>query len=76
MRECAINRPLWYSTIRNFLDRHRVILAGAVAKRTLVDARRSGLGVEELISTLKEVAAEEEGRARDRRVHAHRGAEE
>ncbi len=45
-------------------SRERQNLARAVAKRTLIDARRSGLDVEELIATLKEVAAEEEGRAR------------
>jgi len=46
------------TTKRN--SRERQNLARAVAKRTLIEARRSGLGVEELIATLKEVAAEEE----------------
>jgi len=45
------------STKRN--SRERQNLARAVAKRTLIEARRSGLDVEELIATLKEVAAEE-----------------
>lgn len=35
-------------------------LARDVAKRALLEARRSGLGVEELIKTLRQVAAEEE----------------
>ena len=48
--------------------RERQNLARGVAKRALIDARRSGLGVEELIDTLREVAAEEEGRPARRRV--------
>lgn len=40
-------------------SRERQNLARAVAKRTLIEARRSGLDVEELIAILKEVAAEE-----------------
>ncbi|MDP9177336.1 MAG: GntR family transcriptional regulator [Gemmatimonadota bacterium] len=40
-------------------SRERQNLARAVAKRTLIEARRSGLDVLELIATLKEVAAEE-----------------
>lgn len=40
-------------------SRERQNLARAVAKRTLIEARRSGLDVHELIATLKEVAAEE-----------------
>lgn len=40
-------------------SRERQNLARAVAKRTLIEARRSGLDVDELIATLKEVAAEE-----------------
>ncbi len=39
-------------------DRHG--LARDVAKRALLDARRSGLSVEELIKTIRKVAAEEE----------------
>ena len=57
-------------------SRERQNLARAVAKRTLIDARRSGLDVDELIATLREVAAEEEGRAREGRVVANRGAEQ
>ena len=45
------------TTKKNSRERHN--LARAVAKRTLIEARRSGLDVEELIATLKEVAAEE-----------------
>ena len=41
-------------------SRERQNLARAVAKRTLIEARRSGLDVDELIATIKEVAAEEE----------------
>jgi len=40
-------------------SRERQNLARAVAKRTLIEARRSGLDLNELIATLKEVAAEE-----------------
>jgi GntR family transcriptional regulator len=46
------------ATTRNN-SRERQHLARALAKRTLIDARRSGLDVSELIATLKEVAAEE-----------------
>ena len=34
-------------------------LARAVAKRALLDARRNGLGVEELVTTIQKLAAEE-----------------
>ena len=37
-------------------SRERHALARAVAKRTLIDARRSGIDVDELIATIKEVA--------------------
>jgi GntR family transcriptional regulator len=47
--------------------RERESLARSVAKRTLLEARRSGLDVEELIDSLREVAAEEEKQSRDRR---------
>ena len=40
-------------------SRERQHLARALAKRTLIEARRTGLDVSELIATLKEVAAEE-----------------
>lgn len=39
----------------------RRTLARDVAKRALLDARRNGLGVEELVTTIREVAADEEG---------------
>ncbi|HEX8359900.1 MAG TPA: GntR family transcriptional regulator [Longimicrobium sp.] len=39
----------------------RRALARGVAKRALLDARRNGLGVEELLMIIGEVAAEEEG---------------
>src|SRR5688572_4724611 len=35
-------------------------LARGVAKRALLEARRNGLGVEDLVMTIREVAAEEE----------------
>jgi len=40
-------------------SRERQHLARAVAKRTLIEARRNGLDLNELIAMLKEVAAEE-----------------
>ena len=40
--------------------RARQALAHGVAKRALLDARRNGLGVAELVTALREVAAEEE----------------
>ncbi len=40
-------------------ERQRITVARAVAKRALLDARRSGLGVEELLDTIREVAAED-----------------
>jgi GntR family transcriptional regulator len=43
-------------------DRHeRRALARGVARRALLEARRNGLGVEELVMIIREVAAEEEG---------------
>jgi GntR family transcriptional regulator len=39
----------------------RRALARGVAKRALLDARRNGLGLEELVQTIREMAAEEEG---------------
>jgi GntR family transcriptional regulator len=43
-------------------DRHeRRTLARGVARRALIEARRNGLGVEELVMIIREVAAEEEG---------------
>jgi GntR family transcriptional regulator len=40
-------------------SRERQNLARALAKRTLIEARRSGLDLQELIASLKEAAAEE-----------------
>ena len=40
--------------------RERRALAEGVARRALLDARRNGLGVEELLTTIRDVAAEEE----------------
>ena len=40
-------------------DQERRALARSVAKRALLEARRNGLGVEELMMVMKEVAAEE-----------------
>lgn len=50
------------SNHRSGVDERRA-LARALAKRTLLEARRNGLVVDELLSMLKEVAAEEEGEA-------------
>jgi len=41
----------------------RRALARAVARRALLEARRDGLEVEELMTSIREVAAEEEGEA-------------
>jgi GntR family transcriptional regulator len=38
----------------------RRVLAEGVARRALLEARRNGLGVEELVTIIREVAAEEE----------------
>ena len=38
----------------------RDTLARAVAKRALIEARRNGLGVDELVTMIREVAADEE----------------
>ena len=46
--------------------RERQSLARTVAKHALLEARRSGLDVDELIDTLREVAAEEERQSRRR----------
>ncbi|HUQ18192.1 MAG TPA: GntR family transcriptional regulator [Gemmatimonadaceae bacterium] len=48
-------------------SRERQALARGVAKRTLIEARRNGLEVDELIETLREVAAEEERHSRQAR---------
>jgi GntR family transcriptional regulator len=57
-------------------SRERQNLARGVAKRALIEARRSGLHVDELIETLREVSAEEEGQSPEARVPSHRGATE
>jgi GntR family transcriptional regulator len=41
--------------------RERRALARGVAKRALLEARRNGLGVEELVTVLREIAAEDGG---------------
>jgi GntR family transcriptional regulator len=41
--------------------REQQALARGVAKRALLEARRNGLGLEELLTTIREVAADEEG---------------
>src|SRR4051812_12053861 len=53
------------STKKN--SRERDNLARTVAKHALLEARRSGLDVDELIDTIKQVAAEEEKHSRDSR---------
>lgn len=55
------------SAINKKNSRERENLARSVAKRTLIEARRSGIDVEELIESLREVAAEEEKSSRERR---------
>ena len=40
--------------------REQQALARGVAKRALLEARRNGLGLEELLTTIREVAADEE----------------
>jgi GntR family transcriptional regulator len=44
-------------TKRNSREKHS--LARTLAKRTLIEARRSGLDVAELVATIREIAAEE-----------------
>lgn len=51
-------------------SREREHLARTVAKQALLEARRSGLDVDELIKTLREVAHEEEKHSRDSRRRA------
>lgn len=54
----------------------RLALGREVAKRALRDARRSGLGVEELLMFIREAAAEEEGEPSRAGSAANRGDEE
>ena len=56
--------------------RERRTLARGVAKRALLEARRNGLGVEELVMIIREVAAEEEGEPSRSGSAANRGEEE
>jgi GntR family transcriptional regulator len=53
-------------------DRHR--LARDVAKRMLLEARRNGLSLRELVRALRQVAAEEEGEPMARESLAKQGA--
>ena len=57
-------------------DEERRALARGVAKRALIEARRSGLGVEELVMIIREVAAEEEGEPARSAPAANPGDEE
>jgi GntR family transcriptional regulator len=43
-------------------DRERRALAEGVARRALLDARRNGMDVDELLRTIRAVAASEDGR--------------
>ncbi len=54
----------------------RLALGREVAKRALLDARRSGLGVEELLMFIREVAAGEEGEPSPAVSAANQGDEE
>jgi GntR family transcriptional regulator len=51
-------------------------LAREVARRALLEARRNGLGVEELVTTIREVAAEEDGTPAAAASAANQGDEE
>lgn len=54
----------------------RLALGREVAKRALLEARRSGLGVEDLLMFIREVAASEEGEPSPAVSAANRGDEE
>ena len=54
----------------------RRALARGVAKRALLDARRNGLGLEELVTNIREVAAEEDGEPSRSAAAANEGDEE
>lgn len=56
--------------------RERRALARGVAKRVLLEARRNGVGVEELLTSIREVAAEEEGEPSRPASTANQGDEE
>ena len=51
----------------------RRALAVGVARRALLDARRNGLGVDELLLMIREVAAEEEGEPSPSAAVLHQG---
>jgi GntR family transcriptional regulator len=51
----------------------RSALAQDVAKRALLDARRNGIGVKELIASIRKVAADEEGESLLSRSAAKQG---
>lgn len=57
-------------------QRERLALGREVAKRALLEARRSGLGVEDLLIFIREVAASEEGEPSPELSAANRGGEE
>jgi GntR family transcriptional regulator len=54
----------------------RRALARGVARRALLEARRNGVGVEELLATIREVAAEEEGEPSGSAAAVNQGDEE
>lgn len=54
----------------------RLALGRGVAKRALLEARRNGVGVEELLTIIREVAAEEEGEPSPQGTFRHGGEEE
>lgn len=57
-------------------DEERRALAGGVAMRALREARRNGLGVEELVAIIREVAAKEEAEGSQPASTGNQGDEE
>ena len=57
------------------VERRRALAEG-VARRALLDARRNGLGVEELLDSIREMAAEEAGEPSPPVLAANQGDEE
>lgn len=55
-------------------QKERQRLGRGLAKRALIEARRNGLGVEELVAIIREVAADEEGRSSPAAVGGKKGA--
>ena len=53
----------------------RRAVARGVAKRALLEARRSGVGTDELVATIRELAAEEEGDSAPPAAAPHAGDE-